>query len=97
MALISGSVTNIPEKNVQVIDNKMNLLSEGILEDEDVDENNQPTNSLINVDKNKASEQALNKQLEKSILEMLEPIFGKGKVKATVNADLSFDTAEKLR
>ncbi|WP_281061782.1 flagellar M-ring protein FliF C-terminal domain-containing protein, partial [Clostridioides difficile] len=25
----------------------------------------------------------------------LEPIFGKGKVKATVNADLSFDTAEK--
>ncbi len=97
MALISGSVTNIPEKNVQVIDNKMNLLSEGILEDENVDENNQPINSGISVDKNKASEQALNKQLEKSILEMLEPIFGKGKVKATVNADLSFDTAEKLR
>ena len=49
-----------------------------------VDENNQPINSGISVDKNKASEQALNKQLEKSILEMLEPIFGKGKVKATV-------------
>ncbi len=55
----------------------MNLLSEGILEDENVDENNQPINSGISVDKNKASEQALNKQLEKSILEMLEPIFGK--------------------
>lgn len=95
MALISGSVTNIPEKNVQVIDNKMNLLSEGILEDENVNENNQPINSGISVDKNRASEQALNKQLEKSILEILEPIFGKGKVKATVNADLSFDTAEK--
>lgn len=95
MALVSGSVTNIPEKNVQVIDNKMNLLSEGILDDEEVDENNQPVNGGISVDKNKASEQALNKQLEKSILEMLEPIFGTGKVKATVNADLSFDTAEK--
>lgn len=95
MALVSGSVTNIPEKNVQVIDNKMNLLSEGILDDEETEGNNSAGNNIVSVDKNKASEQALNKQLEKSILDMLEPIFGTGKVKATVNADLTFDTAEK--
>ena len=39
----------------------------------------------------------LDKGLERDIVRLLEPIFGEGKVRATVNADLNFDTNEKTQ
>ena len=35
------------------------------------------------------------KQMEKKITGLIEPVVGKGKVKASVNVDLNFDAVEK--
>lgn len=89
MSLVSASTTNIPKKNVEVIDQKMNLLSEGIYDEKG--------NSIDNVEatSSRNSEKQLSNELQKSTLDMLEGIFGKDKVKVTVNAELDYDTVEK--
>ena len=35
IALVSGSVGNLPKENIEVIDDKQNLLSKGLVDDED--------------------------------------------------------------
>lgn len=91
MSLISASCTNIPKQNIEVIDQKMTLLSEGIYDEDG--------NSItaIGTTNTRSAEKQLNEELQKSLLEMLEPIFGKNKVKATVNTSLSLDTVEKTK
>ena len=91
MSLVSASTSNIPKQNVEVIDQNMNLLSEGIFDEKG---NVNSTNSN-GVDITRKEEKELSEDLERSIVGLLEPIFGVGKVKATVNADLNFDTREK--
>jgi flagellar M-ring protein FliF len=88
--LVAGSTSDIPKENVEVVDQNMNLLSEGIF---DKDKQNTAPNN-INLDESKAAENKLDGQLKKSILDILEPMFGAGKVKVTVNTDLNFDTTE---
>lgn len=90
VSLISGSTNDIPKENVEVVDQNMRLLSEGIF-DEDKQNNSQ---NVANLDETKQAESKLNTQLKKSIVDMLEPMFGAGKVKVTVNTDLNFDTTE---
>lgn len=92
VSLVSGSVDNMAKENVEVIDDKMNLLSEGLFT---ADGTSNKTGINTNIKEAKEAESTLNLELEKSILNMLEPIFGKGKVKATVNADLNFDSVEQ--
>lgn len=92
VSLVSGSVDNMAKENVEVIDDKMNLLSEGLFVAGD---KTNKTGINTNIKEAKEAESALNLELEKSILNILEPIFGKGKVKATVNADLNFDSVEQ--
>lgn len=89
ISLVAGSTRNIPKENIDVIDGNMNLLSEGIIKSEAEGENKVST---LSIQESKNAEQELNKKLEISILKMLEPIFGSGKVKATVNTDLNFDS-----
>lgn len=89
MSLVSASTTNIPKQNIEVIDQNMNLLSEGIY-DED---GNSITNG-VGLAASRSAEKEVSSELEKSIVSMLEAIFGTGKVKATVNATLNFDTVE---
>lgn len=91
MSLVSASNMNIPKQNVEVIDQNMNLLSEGLF-DEDGKINSSKSNGIETARK---AERELNKDLERSIVGLLEPIFGEGKVKATVNSDLNFDSNEK--
>ena len=88
MSLVSASSTNIPKQNVEVVDQNMNLLSEGLF---DEDGNASGSNGIEIA---LQAEKELSQQLEKSITSLLEPIFGQGKVKATVNADLNFDNSE---
>lgn len=91
MSLISASTPNIPKQNIEVIDQNMNLLSEGLFDEKG--KVNSTNSSAVDIARN--AEKGLSKDLEKSIVSLLEPIFGKGKVKATVNADLNFDSSEK--
>lgn len=91
MSLVSASTSNIPKQNIEVVDQNMNLLSEGLFDEEG---NITSTNSS-GVDIARKAEKDLSYDLEKSIVRLLEPIFGQGKVKASVNADLNFDTNEK--
>ena len=89
MSLVSASTTNIPKKNVEVIDQRMNLLSEGIYDEDGNSINNKEAIS------SRSAEKQVSGDLQKSILDMLEGVFGKDKVKVTVNAVLDYDTVEK--
>ena len=89
MSLVSASTTNIPKKNVEIIDQNMNLLSEGIY-DEDGNALNGIGTSL-----SRSAEKEVSEELQQSIVSMLEGIFGKDKVKVTVNATLNYDTVQK--
>ena len=89
MSLVSASTTNIPKKNVEVIDQRMNLLSEGIYDEDGNSINNKEAIS------SRSAEKQVSSDLQKSILDMLEGVFGKDKVKVTVNAVLDYDTVEK--
>lgn len=89
ISLVSASTTNIPKQNIEVIDQNMTLLSEGIY-----DENGNVVKG-IGLAASRVAEKELSEELQKALVSMLDPIFGKGKVKATVNASLNFDTVEK--
>lgn len=88
VALISGSVENIPKENVEVIDDKMNLLSRGIF-----DENNSAFNTPL--EKLQAIEAEFEAKLENALKDLLEPAIGRNKVNVKVNADMDFDSKEK--
>ena len=91
ISLVSASSYNIPKPNVEVIDQNMNLLSEGMF-----DENGMYSGkSLSELDTARKAEKEYNEDLKSAIKELLEPIFGVGKVKVSVNTDLNFDTEDK--
>lgn len=90
VAVISKSCENIPEENIVVTDQKANFLTEDLFKDEnEVDDEA--------VSKQHSLEAAYEDKLKKQIINLLEPIFGKGKVNATVNANLDFDSTQKTQ
>ena len=91
MSLVSASSKNVPKQNVEVIDQNMKLLSDGLIDEK----GNIQTGSLSELDESMKAEKDLSKSLERSILALLEPIFGEGNIRASVNADLDFDSNEK--
>ena len=90
MSLVSASCENIPKQNVEVVDQNMNLLSEGLYDENGKE---QATNSSGLYIARKA-EKELNSDLERAISSVLESMFGSGKVVVKVNSDLNFDTNE---
>lgn len=92
IALVAGSTDNIPKENVEVIDQNMNLISRGVFDAEGND-----TAAGTSVEKQQEIEKEFEKKLEKSVMEMLEPVIGKEKVKVKVNADLDFDSKQKTQ
>ncbi|MEF9934233.1 MAG: flagellar basal-body MS-ring/collar protein FliF [Clostridium sp.] len=84
IALVTGSTKNIPQENVEVVDSKMNLLSDGLF-----DENE---NGTVATSKQYEQEKYFEKSLEKEVMESLESMFGQGKVRVNMNADLDFDS-----
>jgi len=89
ISLISASGINIPKKNVEVIDQNMVLLSEGIY-----DGNGNLANEA-GLTRTKNAEKQLSEELKKRVKSMLEPIFGVGKVEIGINATLNSKTVEK--
>lgn len=89
IALITGSVENVPKENVEVIDDKMNLLSQGIFD----------ANGVVNSDSSIQNQQALQasfeSKLERAVTELLVPAIGPNKVRVKVNVDMNFASTEK--
>lgn len=92
VSLVSASSYNIPKQNVEIIDQNMNLLSEGMF-----DENGtfNSSKNISELDTARKAEKEYNDDLKTALKELLEPIFGSGKVKISVNTDLNFDTEDK--
>lgn len=88
VSLVSGSVSNLPKENVQVVDDKMNLLSKDLFKTGDNSDS-----STTAADRNKVQQQ-LETDYEKKALDVLEAAYGKGKVKVKVNAELNFDASQ---
>ncbi|KZL94136.1 flagellar basal-body MS-ring/collar protein FliF [Clostridium magnum] len=90
IALITGSVKNIPKENVQVIDDKMTLLSKDVYND-----NKDLADSTTPAEKQQQLKENYEEDMEKRLLSMLEAIYGKDKVKVKLNADLDFDAVQQ--
>lgn len=91
VALVSGSTENIPRENIDVIDDKMNLLTK------DINTDSTKSVSSEEISKEQDAEKAYEDKLQKAVVSLLEPIVGKGKVKATVNVNLDFDSKQKTQ
>lgn len=87
IALITGAVKNLPKENVQIIDDKMRLLSAGIYDSS----TDQAESSAASTEKQQAIKTAYENSLVSKALAVVQPIAGSGHVKVTVNADLNFD------
>lgn len=92
VSLVSASSYNIPKQNIEVIDQNMTLLSEGMFSE---DGSYSSGKNLSELDTARKAEKEYNEDLKASLKELLEPIFGSGKVKISVNTDLNFDTEDK--
>lgn len=89
-ALISGGVKNLPEANVKVIDGNMKLLSAGL---DNKDSNNNDISETTAA--RSEVEEKEEKELQEKVLNQLVPIYGDGKVKVQVHADMNFDSVQQ--
>lgn len=88
VSLVSGSTKNTPKENISVIDSEMNELTK------DLNDDGQNGVSSGILSKQQQSEKDYEDKLQKAIVELLEPVYGTGKVKAKVNANLDFDSKQ---
>lgn len=86
-ALISGAVDNLPEKNVQIIDSKGNLLSSFLQQDDS-------NSSFGTIDKYQKIQEEFEKKVESNVYKLLGSAFGQDKIKISVYAELDFDAEE---
>lgn len=91
VALVSGSTENIPKENIEVIDDNMNLLTK------DINEDGTDIASSETLTKQQDAEKSYEDKLQKAIVDLLEPVVGKNKIKATVNVNLDFDSKQKTQ
>ena len=88
MSLVSGATDNIPKDNIEVIDQNMNLLSENLNND------SLEMASSDSVKQQQNLKKEFENELQKTVLNMLEPVFGKDKITVAINADLDFDSKQ---
>ncbi|QCX32353.1 flagellar M-ring protein FliF [Caloramator sp. E03] len=86
IALVSGSVKNLPKENVEVIDSNMNLLSENIFDD--------VNSGTVSAFKQRDIEKQFESSLQNDLKKILGDVFGYDKVSVKVNADLDFDSKQ---
>lgn len=91
ISLISSSSFNIPKQNVEVMDSKMNLLSDGLYDD---------NGKFIGTDLYSSQDiydtkEKFNTSLEKVLIQILEPIYGTNNVRVKVSSDINLDSIEK--
>jgi len=89
VALVSKSAENLPEKNVEVIDTNMNLLTKNINSDDDsAGVSSETILKQQGLEKNRGTE------YEEAIVSALERVVGRNKVSAKVNVELDFDAKQ---
>jgi flagellar M-ring protein FliF len=88
--LVASSVEDLPPENVTIVDTKGNLLSDTYLSSHSYNVNELVTSQLT-IKRN--YEQAL----QNDIQEMLEQVYGYGKVIAQVNAEIDFNEVEQYQ
>lgn len=89
VALISGAVKEVPKENVQVIDDKLTLLTKDLYSS-----STNTANVTTAADKQLQLKQTYEKTVSDKLTSMLDAIYGKDKVKVQVNADLDFDAVQ---
>lgn len=87
VALVSGSVKNLPQKNVQVLDSNANLLSENIFDDTSI-------SGTVSATRQQEFERNFEDRLQTDVKGMLEEVFGQGNIAVKVNSDLNFDSKQ---
>lgn len=85
-AMVSGAVDNLPEKNIQIIDSKGNVLSNLLREDS--------LSSMDLLNQYQAMREDFEYKIESNLMDLLGGIFGRDKIKVMVYADLDFDAEE---
>lgn len=88
VALVSGSVKNLPKENVEITDT-VSLLTQGLY-----DNNGTSLDSSTSTEQQQQLKLNYEKQLQDRILNMLQAVYGQDKVKVLVNADLDFDAQQ---
>jgi flagellar M-ring protein FliF len=88
VSLVSGSVKSLPKENIQVVDDKLILLSKDIFNEDNMSINNAS-------DKQQQLKKDYEKLLEGKVMEQLSMPF-KNKVTVKVNADLDFDAVQSV-
>lgn len=86
VALASGSLPNTPAENIEVIDDKMNLLTSEL---------NKEDGAFVGaeeIEKQYILESKYEKELEDTINKLLQPVLGKDKTSVSVKATLDFDS-----
>ncbi|MGL4655891.1 MAG: flagellar basal-body MS-ring/collar protein FliF [Sarcina sp.] len=91
VALISSSVDNIPKENIEVIDQNMKLLSEGIHSKE----GEGAVSAGEAVSNQRKLEADYEKELESSVYDLLNPVIGSNKIKTQISVELDFDSKQK--
>lgn len=86
VALVSGSVKNLPEQNVVVVDSNYNYLSENLF--------NTDMTSTSSISNQQDTVKQFEFKIQENLQKMLEAVFGPDKVKVTVNANLDFDSKQ---
>jgi flagellar M-ring protein FliF len=87
VALVSGSVSNLPRENIQVVDSNMNLLTYGLFDDDN------PWGSIPTAKQHEYRDQ-FESNMQNQVKRMLESVFGPGKATVKLNADLDFDSRQ---
>lgn len=91
VAVVSKSCKDIPEKNVSVVDQKLNLLSKDLNKDDATTVDDETVTKQHNL------ESAYEERMRKKIIDILRPLTGNDKVNAMVNADLDFNATQKMQ
>ena len=87
VALTTGAVQGLDKKNVKVVDQTGKILNKN--EEDDDSDSSSATSKYMKL------KSQYEKEMEKKITGLIEPVVGRGKVKASVNVDLNFDAVEK--
>lgn len=87
--LVSTSTSDVPSKNVEVVDTNANLLTKNLNSEDGTTGVSSET-----IQKQKDMQTRIAKKYEEGIVKSLEKVVGKDKVSATVNVELDFDSVK---
>ncbi|WP_297439539.1 flagellar basal-body MS-ring/collar protein FliF [uncultured Clostridium sp.] len=91
ISLIASAVDKIDKEDVEVIDQNMSLLSEGLYSGE----GNEVATSGAAISNQRNLEANYEGELESSVYDLLNPVLGNNKIKTQINVELDFDSKQK--